>query len=273
MGTNRDTAWSVRLAVGRTPDQRGASIETPWRRVPPLSEAVRLAAAVRATDRDQSDAFNVEAYCRRSGIAVCDDRIGSGRGGHEALLVPTDAGSFRIIVDSTMGRTRARRDPVQHHRRRFRIAHELGHTLFYATSAGRPVRLFEGGSQNEEDFCDEFARSLLAPSPRTSVSAGEVVALHQRYEVSVEVAARSAAASLSGPRIALWWWPEADEFPPGVLEQWTSDDAVSRDLGVIPYKATPRRLAELLAAACQNGMASSAALLPERRQALAVVSR
>lgn len=272
MRTNGDTRRIDGLTVGPTCDQGGAPIEHPWHRVPPLSEAVRLAAAVRATDREESDAFDVETYCRRRGIGVRDDRIGSGRGGHEALLIPTDMGSFRIVVDSTMGRARARQDPVQRHRRRFRVAHELGHTLFYTASAGQPVRRFEGGSRAEEDFCDEFARCLLAPPPRTSLSASEVVALHQRFDVSLEVAARSAAAAPGAPRIALWWWPAANEFPAGVLEQWTSDDLVARELGVTPYKTTPGRLAELLADRGQDGMSSTAELLSERRQALAVVS-
>lgn len=45
---------------------------------------------------------------------------------------------------------------------RFRIAHELGHLLFYDCSGGLWTRM-RAADASEEAFCDAFARALLAP--------------------------------------------------------------------------------------------------------------
>jgi Zn-dependent peptidase ImmA (M78 family) len=43
----------------------------------------------------------------------------------------------------------------------FRIAHELGHTLFYDWGQSPPKQLIPTSSA-EEQFCDQFAESFLA---------------------------------------------------------------------------------------------------------------
>lgn len=68
-----------------------------------------------------------------------------------ALLIPAERG-FRILVNSNLDRGRFRTS----------VAHELVHTLFYAFDQDVPRRIVES-SKNEESFCFDVARRILAP--------------------------------------------------------------------------------------------------------------
>ncbi len=70
----------------------------------------------------------------------------------EAILMPSQEG-FRILVNATLPTGRYRTS----------IAHELAHTLFYTDSEEYPPCRCVPHSQQEEDFCFDVARNLLAP--------------------------------------------------------------------------------------------------------------
>ena len=72
--------------------------------------------------------------------------------GRSGSLVPVEGG-FHIFVGIN--------DPST--RRRWTIAHELGHTYFFDISEPRPVSSFGAGSDFIERLCDEFSSELLMP--------------------------------------------------------------------------------------------------------------
>jgi len=114
-------------------------------------------------------------------------------------LIPLGENGFRIPVDPT---PRGGWDDVEgplrkalyRQRRRFLVAHELAHSLFYERSEGqRPARATPL-NEAEERFCDEFARWLLLPRAvleRRRSSASAIFDLHREFDISVEVAARA----------------------------------------------------------------------------------
>jgi hypothetical protein len=158
------------------------------------------------------------------------------------------------------------------HRRRQRIAHELGHTLFYrACGEGRPRRTAAAGRPEEERFCDEFARALLVPVPDGDVTAQTVVALQQSYDVSLEVAARVAATAPGQPTVGLWWWRAGDPATTPLLAQWVSDERLARRVGVVGWQTSAGSLPNLLdQARHQLGGRLTWTTLLERRQVVAV---
>lgn len=241
-----------------------------------LASARRAAARLRIEMgcRD-GQAFPLEPCCDALGVDLRDSALGSRAGGCEALLVPLPNNRFRIVVDSQLSADAQGRDAKQTacHRRRFRIAHEIGHIGFYTRGQGRPGRFGLAGTQEEEDYCDEFARCLLAPPPSGHLTASEIVGMHRRHEVSLEVASRSAAAGAARARVALWWWRKS---PPGkrdvLMEQWASDGVLTAELGISPFRTDPAtlesRVEELKA---KLGERLSVELMPRRRQALLVL--
>ena len=196
-----------------------------------------------------------------------------GHAGREALLAPGD-GQLRIVVNADLTPGRAA-EVVRRQRRRFRLAHELAHAFFYRRIGGQYRRLSPTGCADEEWFCDEFARSLLIPPSDAPPTAGQMLAAHSEYDVSIEVVARAVAASTYAPRVALWWWgTDADDRGAPVSEQWASDRKVAADLGVQAYRTGPPRLAvSLRRAESRLGRHISVAFWPTRGQAVAVLSR
>ena len=134
------------------------------------------------------------------------------RGGPQALLQPAYNHGFRVCVDPTpRSRDGAGRmmltQATRRHRTRFLTAHEIGHSFFYDRAAEQPRRIFPVGDFGEEDFCSEFARSLLVP-PSAVTSSGATAAgifsLATVFDVSAEVAARAVASMHpSRPFVAL----------------------------------------------------------------------
>lgn len=121
------------------------------------------------------------------------------------------------------------REQLRRHRFRFRLAHELAHTLFFWRRGGRPQRhLLDSASQ--ERFCDTFSRALLVPpdvAKRLPIRSDAVVYLQEAFDVSLEVAARALAIAHPSAFIGLWF-ASAD----GQLQlQWASDAGWSATLG------------------------------------------
>lgn len=89
-------------------------------------------------------------------------------------------------------------------RRRFGIAHEIGHTFFYNLNYDPPIKIFPRecssilGEKKEEDICNAFARELLMPRELVQqdiTNANQrnlqmIIDLAGKYVVSTEVAAR-----------------------------------------------------------------------------------
>lgn len=238
--------------------------------VPPLGEARALADQARQDLGVRSARVDVRSCCSLAGVDLVDASLGDA--GREALLIPRSRG-FRIVINSDFIATTGQQ-ALGRQRRRFRVAHELGHTFFYSLGTGRPRRRFPSGGLEEERFCDEFARSLLAPSPEGEVCADEVLALQARYDVSLEVAARTAAASRHAPRVGLWWWvAPAPGRRAALLEQWVSDSRLSTDLAIKPYRTDPMVLCDGFPAPdTKLNAKATGAILSHRRQVLAVVA-
>jgi hypothetical protein len=214
---------------------------------------------------------DVEQCCGLAQVDVVDADLGCPIS-REALLVPAGP-RFRIVINSAQPSSGAMSDAVRRQRRRFRIAHELAHTFFYRQTSSGLRRRFPSGDLAEEQFCDDFARWLLIPAQESTITAADVLALHAQYDVSLEVAVRSIACSDMAPRVALWWWRQSCGGSPALLEQWMSDEALPQDLAIVPYRTDPSTLSQRFADATQRfGDALSAAVFPQRRQAVAILS-
>jgi hypothetical protein len=144
-------------------------------------------------------------------------------GGCEALLVPRCGDRFAVIVDPTPRdgwgcRSSATRGEIARRRIRFRVMHELAHTLFYSRSGDTPWR-HGPESMAEEQFCDQLAASLLLPEKALAAcdTASRLVATQRRYDVSLEVAVR-AWARVHSVDAALFFW--TTEMRPEV--QWAT---------------------------------------------------
>lgn len=206
----------------------------------------RMAEVLRSRLVDDTQPVDVDAVARLLGCRVVQKQLSAHRNVEAELRPDADKDGFQIAVDPTprrgWDRTPARaRARTARHRRRFRIAHELGHTLFFTRRRGYGPRRACPWVATEEDWCDEFARRLLVPSAEARLArpdARVVVELHQRYDVSIEVAARAVAAANRGVCTAVWFWPE-DSAPSArtLLRQWCSVDAPSlrswRDSGFV----------------------------------------
>jgi hypothetical protein len=118
------------------------------------------------------------------------------------------------------------RSRLARHRRRFRIAHELGHICFFDRQSGRGPRRKQPWTESEEQWCDDFARSLLVPEAVARTlpgTADSVFDLQARFDVSLEVAARALAGTHPRLDVALWYWNvEEDSVPASLIHQWSN---------------------------------------------------
>jgi len=241
-------------------------------KAPTVQAARKLARDFRHTVAPPSKAIDLQRCCRALNVSVSQARLRETDGqGYEALLVPMSEDRFEIVLDDSFGGQSE--GATLRHRRRFRIAHELAHVTFYTRGAGRPRRALPTGTGAEEDFCDEFARTLLVPTSPAHVDAQAVVDTQREYDVSIEVAARAVAAS-AGARVALWWWMECEDGGPArVREQWTNSRDLVADLGIHPFKTDVNALANSFRTAHTRAPSVTTRFLPERRQAVAVKPR
>lgn len=119
-------------------------------------------------------------------------------GGQDALLIPTSVGSFRVVVDPRLSVRQywwASSTPsaaLLTSVIAFRVAHEIGHTFFFAP--GRPPRRRTPVTPEEEDFCDRFAAALLVRDDRRP-DATLIAEIAQRFGGNIELAALWASNS------------------------------------------------------------------------------
>ncbi len=172
-------------------------------------DAARTArAALTDPGREGEPLLDLEARLTEHRLWVRSARLFPERGGPQALLIPLAEDGFRIPVDPTPHRgwddvEGPLRKPLYRQRRRFLVAHELAHSLFYERMAGQRPNRATPLSETEERFCDEFACWLLLPRAALEgrpSSASAIFDLHRDFDVSVEVAARA----LTGANPELW---------------------------------------------------------------------
>ena len=217
--------------------------------VPRVSDAGRLAAEVRAAIQPQDPEgpiLRLEPLCRAARVRVIKRDLGSVSGGAEAVLVPQPKDRFHIWVDPTPRGgwqiAPTLRVAVRRHRLRFRVAHEIAHTLFYRRNGGEPDRLL-GDSPQQERFADEFARALLVPPALVATieaSPQGVLDLQRLCDVSLEVALRALVASRLDVTAALTYWPVASG-PDQARVQWMSDGLPVSDVGWLRASAKSLR--------------------------------
>jgi IrrE N-terminal-like domain len=212
------------------------------------------------------------AFTNAAGAYVVETDLATGAGGCEALLIPMANNQFRVSVDPTPSsgwgaRTALRRSDVARQRTRFRVAHELGHTLFYERAPGRTPRRTRQGGPQEEAFCDRFAQALLIPDNvlRRCGNAARLVRLQREYDISLEVAIR-AFAEVRGVDAALFHWAECGSKP---IVQWSNVALCER---IRKWRAAVGA-AVVKTRATLDVSSADAVLLRSRRQALLIASR
>lgn len=164
--------------------------------------------------------------CRLGRFSVRERPLGGARGGLEAVLAPAPEDSFEIHVDPEPAGgwgniPDAVRPILRRHRLRFRIAHEIAHSFFYARDEAVPHRRV-GNSREQEEFCDRFAAEFLLPAAvvaRVERSAPALVDLAARYDVSLQMAVRSFSAQWPAAMVALLL-----ERAGSVERQWAAGD-------------------------------------------------
>lgn len=238
-------------------------------RVPLPSETGWLADEVRCA---VSPSGNLDALCSAAAARVVERDLGAELGESQAALVPQSQGGFRIWVDPTPCGGWGSVDPtlrvsVRRHRLRFRVAHELAHTLFYRRTNGRPRRVLPG-SPEEERFADDFARALLVPSSaanRAVPTPPGLLNLQRACDVSIEVAARALHAAHARP-VAVIHWLHGDRISvANARMQWGS-------AGVSLSRADLRRALRSAVGEVPGLAPPWAIFLPRRRQVLWVGS-
>ncbi len=104
------------------------------------------------------DGRDLEAIFSALGWLVRSEPMGARDGRHEAMLIPRSDGGFVVFVDPDLTPAERAASSSPATIRRLRLAHELGHCLFY--SATSPPRRAIPVTPAEEQFCDAFARAL-----------------------------------------------------------------------------------------------------------------
>jgi hypothetical protein len=185
----RPSLLSVGAESNRTIDATAAEHATALRREVGVSDELPL------TD---------EGLSRIVALARCEvfetDELGSSTGGAEAMLLPEDGGGFRILVDPRplggWGATGADFDASLRRRLRFRVLHEVGHTLFFEVDGGARPRRVGTPTEWEELFCDRLAAALLLPPAAVRAAPARAEAaysLSERFDVSAHLVARAFA--------------------------------------------------------------------------------
>jgi Zn-dependent peptidase ImmA (M78 family) len=124
-----------------------------------LGAVERAAPDLRASGRlgfgeSGSIPVDLDEIVRRVGVRVCEEASVDAE--KEAELVVTSSGFLiRVRPESPPGR------------RRFSIAHEIGHTLFYSGLRHQVGRVDRREIDAEEFICDRLASALLMPSCET----------------------------------------------------------------------------------------------------------
>lgn len=211
--------------------------------VPDETAASLYAETIRWLLSDRAPAYapllDLDPVCATLGIIAERRTLRGAAGGVEATIAPLDGNQFRVVVDPEPAGgwervDEAIQEDVARQRYRFRLAHELCHTLFYDRSGIRPTRRFSV-TRREEAFCDRFARALLLPDVALSgcdATPAEVLRIQREYDVSLELCLRAFAEVHAGGVFALLLarrggapvlrpqWVSAAELP---ARWWTAD--------------------------------------------------
>jgi hypothetical protein len=209
---------------------------------------------------------------RAGRFRVRERRLSAATGGDEGLLLPAPDGQFDLWVDPTpRGGWESvpahLRESLRRHRTRFRVAHEMAHSLFFERGHGTPRRR-QRNSVRQEQFCDAFASALLVPPPaarRAPPSPDAVIGLQRRFDVSMELAARALADVHPSARVLVLYWATGAEIgAPTARVQWQSS-ATRGDRMMESLIAQAVRAPRTVSVAGQ-----SARYLPRRRQLIVV---
>lgn len=199
-----------------------------------LRDAHRLARDVRQCVQEQDPhgpLIDLRGVCRAGGFRVVERELSGGTGGVEAALLPRSRNNFLIWVDPTprggWDKIRPRMRPdVRRHRLRFRVAHEIAHSFFFSRDGGQPKRVLPD-SPEQEDFADIFASALLVPpevADATEPTPAGVLDLHERYDVSLQVAVRAVAKAQPDVSAILAYWHGPSEMLEEAKLQWCTRD-------------------------------------------------
>ena len=131
----------------------------------------------------------------------------------DAMLYPDGEGGFALVVNSLASRGNAER-------RRFSIAHELGHLLVQLSGLSRvPAEATQhrngrNADQAEEDLCNQIAAEILMPSIAFQEDAwieGRSLSglreLRRKYGTSFEATAKRMVDLMDEPRAYSIWYP------------------------------------------------------------------
>jgi hypothetical protein len=230
-----------------------------------LHDAHRLARDVRQSvqKRDpQGPMTDLRGVCRAGGFRIVERELSGSEGGVEAALLPRSRNNFLIWVDPTprggWDKIRPRMRPdVRRHRLRFRVAHEIAHSFFFLRDGGQPKRVLPD-SPEQEGFADAFASALLVP-PEVAVATGPtpagVLDLHERYDVSLQVAVRAVAETQPGvSAILAYWHHDPTGAPEEAKLQWCTHDMRQN------WRDAVRK--------CRYGPGEDGLIVPSRRQLL-----
>jgi hypothetical protein len=117
------------------------------------------------TDEHSDVPVDILGLAREKSIEITEDLVGDSCG--EGLLIPfKDGYRLRLRKSSTNSR------------KRFSVAHELGHTLFYRDDGDGPrhqIGILNTSEKNaEERICNWFASALLMPASRLRQRLGDL---------------------------------------------------------------------------------------------------
>jgi IrrE N-terminal-like domain len=150
---------------------------------------------------------SLDRICQAGRFRYRVEELPPGRHRGEAMMLALASGDFLITVNPEAPGP-IRDETTRRRRLRFRIAHEIGHSFFYDRSQ-RPARRVLPPSQQEEDFCQQFASALLVPPEPVKAYARDsasLIAIREKFDVSLNAAAWALVNSQSQLAIALLEW-------------------------------------------------------------------
>lgn len=188
--------------------------------VPGSGTANKLAAGLRARWATVRNSYDLSPgkVVQALGWTVRQADLGASEGAHQALLVPMKDGKFEVVIDPAPAPDEewaVKLDGGCQGIRRSRIAHELGHAVFYGPQS--PPRRLLPWSEEEERFCDTFALALLAPSAailETAPDAYDLAALAVHAGVSIKTTAEGLCREHPDMAVAGGWLKENNRVEP-----------------------------------------------------------
>jgi hypothetical protein len=139
---------------------RAAKGTKSWLGLDVEAEMVAIAHAVRTCALGPAPTkIDPAAIAFSLGWQVQERTLSAASGGLQAVLAPMLSGGFTIVIDPNPTPAESRSRSALSAVRSTRIAHEIGHALFY--QRGRPPSRVSAPRLDEEHFCDAFAAALV----------------------------------------------------------------------------------------------------------------